>query len=89
MPVLALSTQAAVFSKMTSNIQEVQARRAAVILVTTDNTLELASIASDVITIPSIHPLVDPITAAVALQLLAYYCGIHRGADVDRPRNLA
>jgi glucosamine--fructose-6-phosphate aminotransferase (isomerizing) len=31
----------------------------------------------------------SPIVASVPLQLLAYYVALHKGTDVDRPRNLA
>src|SRR5215203_700494 len=50
---------------------------------------ELGGIADDVIEVPSISPRLQPIVNVIPLQLLAYFIGVRRGADVDQPRNLA
>ena len=50
---------------------------------------ELESLADDVIRVPSLSPLLQPIVNVIPLQLLAYFIGLRRGADVDQPRNLA
>ena len=76
-PVIALATQEDVYDKMISNIREVKAREAIVIGIGMKGDEELSK-----------H--VDhTIYAVVPLQLLAYYAAITRGADVDKPRNLA
>jgi len=41
------------------------------------------------IRLPEIDPLLAPILAVIPLQLIAYYAAVARGADVDKPRNLA
>jgi glucosamine--fructose-6-phosphate aminotransferase (isomerizing) len=88
-PVLALAPRDAVYEKMISNIQEVRARRSPVIAVTTGESKELIDLASDCITIPTVHPLLQPLISVVPLQLFAYYVGVAKGLNVDRPRNLA
>ncbi|MHA6288843.1 glutamine--fructose-6-phosphate transaminase (isomerizing) [Maricaulis sp. CAU 1757] len=78
------------FSKTRSSIQEVRARGARVIAIT-DQTgaRELEGEAETVLTLPDVEGLAAPIVAAVAVQLLAYYVAVHKGTDVDQPRNLA
>ena len=39
--------------------------------------------------IPAVHPDLTPLVSVVPLQLIAYYAALHRGCDVDKPRNLA
>jgi glutamine---fructose-6-phosphate transaminase (isomerizing) len=88
-PVIALATQAHVLDKTISNIKEVKAREAFVIGITTVDDELVESVVDEVMYIPSTHPFLMPILAAIPLQLLAYYSGTVRGHDVDRPRNLA
>jgi glutamine---fructose-6-phosphate transaminase (isomerizing) len=88
-PVVALVPHDAVYEKMVSNIQEVRARHSPVIAITSGEGKELAGLVSDVITIPQTHPLLQPILSTVPLQLFAYYVGLAKGLNVDRPRNLA
>ena len=89
MPVVALSTQAALKEKMLSNMREVASRGARVLLLATPETKELASDADETFVLPATDELLTPATAAVAMQLLAYYAAVRRGCDVDKPRNLA
>lgn len=89
-PVLALATQPSLFEKMASNIQEVKARDAYVIGLTAERkAAELAEYVDEVLVIPDSRAELAPILAAVPLQLLAYYAAVARGANVDKPRNLA
>lgn len=90
-PVIALATQSDVFTKMISNVKEVRARGAMVILITKEgNVLEVESgICDEHLLIPESDDLFAPFTAAIILQLLAYYTSSYRGLDVDQPRNLA
>lgn len=90
-PVIALATQSDVFAKMISNVKEVRARGAMVILITKeDNTAVIESgICDEQLVIPASDDIFAPFTAAVYLQLLAYYTSSYRGLDVDQPRNLA
>ncbi len=88
-PVVALATQQKVYSKMISNIREVKARNAFVILITIDGQEAEPSIYDYHISLPEIKDDYAPFLAAVVLQLLAYYTSLHRGLNVDQPRNLA
>lgn len=73
--------------KMLSNIQEVKARGANVIAIATKG-IEIPG-ATHVIRIPSSSQLLQPVLAAVPLQVFAYEMAVARGTDVDQPRNLA
>ena len=73
--------------KMASNIQEVKARGARIILVA-DTSIDIAS-ADHVIRVPETHELLQPIISIVPLQVFAYEMALLRGNDVDQPRNLA
>ncbi len=88
-PVLAIAPNDDVFEKMMSNVAEVRARRAPVVLVTTNDVKVSTDEADDVINMPKVHPILQPIIATIPLQLFAYYIGVARGLDVDQPRNLA
>ncbi|MEN1967984.1 glutamine--fructose-6-phosphate transaminase (isomerizing) [Lentibacillus sp. N15] len=84
-PVIALATQANVNYSIRSNVQEVAARGANALIV---SMLGLEQ-DSDAFVLPHVHELLTPLVSVVPLQLLAYYAALHRGCDVDKPRNLA
>ncbi|HHT64187.1 MAG: glutamine--fructose-6-phosphate transaminase (isomerizing) [Bacillota bacterium] len=88
-PVIALSTQPDVFEKTLSNIREIKARGAYVIGVTFEGDTELKKSVDQVIYLPQTLPLLAPVLTVVPLQMLSYYASVHRGCDVDQPRNLA
>jgi glucosamine--fructose-6-phosphate aminotransferase (isomerizing) len=88
-PVVALSLQGPMYEKMASNIEEVRARGASVIAIATEGDDEIGAKAEAVVPVPRVHPCLEPLAAAIPLQLLAYHAGVHRGCDVDQPRNLA
>ncbi|MFA5918700.1 MAG: glutamine--fructose-6-phosphate transaminase (isomerizing) [Candidatus Nanopelagicaceae bacterium] len=73
--------------KMLSNVQEVKARGAQVIVIAEEKA-EVTG-AAHVIRIPGSLPLLQPILATVPLQVFAYEMAVTRGNDVDQPRNLA
>jgi len=73
--------------KMASNIQEVKARGARVIVIAEEGANVVG--AEHVIRIPETDPLFQPILAIVPLQVFAYEIAVARGSDVDQPRNLA
>jgi glucosamine--fructose-6-phosphate aminotransferase (isomerizing) len=89
MPVVALATGDQVFEKVKSNLQEVKARDGVVIALTDRDPEELGGVCDEVIAVPSVAPLLQPVVNVIPLQLLAYYIGVRRGCDVDQPRNLA
>ena len=88
-PVLAIVPQNPVYEKMISNIEEVRARLAPVVALATEGDLQISAVADDVIYMPKVHPLLQPIVAVLPLQLFAYHVGVAKGLNVDRPRNLA
>jgi glucosamine--fructose-6-phosphate aminotransferase (isomerizing) len=88
-PVVAITPQDDAYEKMISNIEEVRARKAPVLAVATEKDHHMKSIADEVIYVPKVHPILQPIISTIPLQLFAYYVGIAKGINVDRPRNLA
>jgi glucosamine--fructose-6-phosphate aminotransferase (isomerizing) len=87
--VIAIAPQDDVYEKMVSNIEEVKARSAPTLVLATRGDTEIQHVADDVLYIPSVHPILQPIITSIPLQLLAYYVGTEKGLNVDRPRNLA
>jgi len=89
LPVLGIAPQGPWYDKMFSNLQEARARQGHVIALVSDGDDRLAAVADDVITVPECAAELSPILASVPLQQLAYHIAVHRGCDVDQPRNLA
>ncbi len=88
-PVIAIATQEKVFSKTISNIREVKARGAFVILLTKENARVEEGVADIQINIPEVGDRFTVFPIAVVLQLIAYYASVGKNLDVDQPRNLA
>lgn len=89
MPVIAVATQKELFDKMQSNIKEVKARGAKVVLITSeDMTYDEDSINYKVI-LPAVSDILMPMATVIPLQMIAYYTAVQRGNNVDKPRNLA
>jgi glucosamine--fructose-6-phosphate aminotransferase (isomerizing) len=88
-PVVAVMPDDAHREKTLSNIQEVRARGARVILVHSAGDLEAVKQADVSIPIPRTHPLLSPLISVLPLQLLSYHAALAMGRDIDRPRNLA
>jgi glucosamine--fructose-6-phosphate aminotransferase (isomerizing) len=88
-PVVCVATDSPVLEKVVSNIQEVRARGARVIAITTAGNDQVAPHADTLITVPQIDWMLQPLLAVVPLQLLAYAIARRRGLNVDQPRNLA
>ena len=89
MPVIAVATQKKLIEKTVSNIREVKARGAMVILIC-DNSIEVGEgVADYIIRLPQTDEHLMPMAAAAPLQLIAYYTSVLKGNDVDKPRNLA
>jgi glucosamine--fructose-6-phosphate aminotransferase (isomerizing) len=81
--------QKVVYDKVVSNIQEVRARGAQVIVIATDGNEDVQHHADDVIYIPRTPAFLQAVLAVLPLQLLAYRIARLRGLNVDQPRNLA
>lgn len=88
-PVVALVPEDDVYEKMISNIEEVRARKAPVLAFASEGDNQIANLATEVIYVPKVHPILQPIVSTVPLHLFAYYVGVEKGLNVDRPRNLA
>ena len=89
MPVIAVATQSDLYDKTISNIKEVKARGAKVLLVCGEGFEVGEDVADEVIRVPMCEEMLMPMSAIVPLQLVAYYSSVLRGNDVDKPRNLA
>jgi len=89
MPVIAIATQTALVEKTISNIKEVKARGAMVILICGQSIDVGDDVADYIIKLPLVDDLMMPMIAAVPMQLIAYYTAVLKGCDVDKPRNLA
>ncbi len=88
-PVVAIATDSPVLEKVISNIQEVRARGARVIVVASEGDEQIREHADEVIWVPSTHWMLAPLLAVIPLQLFAYNIARRRGLNVDQPRNLA
>ena len=88
-PVIALITQAGLVEKMVSNIKEVKARGAKVILIGRPGLEHTNDFSDREFILPEVHEDLMPLVSIIPLQLFAYYSSVLRGLDVDKPRNLA
>ena len=86
-PVIVVATEPTLFDKIKSNIEELKARGAQIILIS--KSAELAKLADFVIDIPAVDLIESALVSALPMQLLAYYAADALGQDVDKPRNLA
>lgn len=89
MPVIAVATQSTLYEKTVSNIKEVKARGAKVIMICQEGNDVPKDVADYVLKVPNFEEILLPMLVCVPLQLIAYYTSVQRGNDVDQPRNLA
>jgi glucosamine--fructose-6-phosphate aminotransferase (isomerizing) len=89
LPVVFIASRDSYHEKVMSNMQEIKARKGQVIAVITEGDSQSITLANDVIEIPEADEIVAPMLSVVPMQLLAYYIGVAKGLDVDKPRNLA
>ncbi len=89
-PVIFIAPHDDLFEKTISNLQEVAARGAHIILITDpDGAKAAGQMADGLLTVPSSDPFISPIIMTIPMQILAYHTALHLGTDVDQPRNLA
>ena len=88
-PVMAIMTRNQLYDKMRSNIEEVRARGARVILIATVGDDRAREISDRIVYVPETMELLEPLLNTIPLQLFAYHAAVALGKDVDRPRNLA
>jgi len=89
MPVVTVAPNDALLEKLKSNMQEVQARGGELYVLADADTRIAADEGVNVVRLPEHYGPLSPILHVVPLQLLAYHTALARGADVDKPRNLA
>ena len=88
-PVIAIMTKNQLYDKMRSNIEEVRARGAKILILATEGDDAVKKLADDVIYVPPTMELLQPLLNTIPLQLFAYHIAVALEKDVDRPRNLA
>ena len=89
-PVVVCAPSGPMLEKTASNVEQVAARGGRLILITDAvGAKRLGGTAEDVIVMPTVDSLVAPLLYALPIQLLAYHAAVHKGTDVDQPRNLA
>ena len=89
LPVVFIATKDTYHEKVVSNMQEIKARKGKVISVITEGDEHSTELSDDVMIVPAADEILAPMLSVVPLQLLAYYIGVAKGCDVDKPRNLA
>ena len=89
MPAVVICTKSNEYDKMLSNVMEIKARKAIVIGIVDPKNFHMKSNFDYSIEVPNTSKDFSPILNQIPLQLIAYFCAIYRGCDVDKPRNLA
>jgi glutamine---fructose-6-phosphate transaminase (isomerizing) len=89
LPVVFVATKDSYHEKVVSNMQEIKARKGKIIAVINEGDDQSSGLAQDIITVPPADEILAPMLSAIPMQLLAYYIGVAKGYDVDKPRNLA
>ncbi len=89
MPVIAIAPNDALLEKLKSNLQEVRARGGELYVLADQDSQMQAQEGVHLIKLPEHAGLLSPILHTVPLQMLAYHAALHKGTDVDKPRNLA
>jgi glucosamine--fructose-6-phosphate aminotransferase (isomerizing) len=89
MPVIAIAPSGDLLKKIMSNLEEVKARGGKLFVISDDNNITSNGFERALILPSGLSNIQSPIAYTVPLQLLAYYVALHKGNDVDQPRNLA
>lgn len=90
MPVVIIAPPSPLFGKTLSNLREVAARGAKIIMISNQQGIDDArEFIDDGIVMPDIEEVLQPILYSLPLQLLAYHTAVLKGTDIDQPRNLA
>jgi len=89
MPTLAICPMDTTYQKTFSNIEEIKARDGKIISIATENDEKIKHVSNDIIYIPQVEEILNPLLITIVLQLLAYHIADLRECDIDKPRNLA
>jgi len=84
-PVIAIISQRKINKNTRSNLNEVKSRGAKTLVISTNSVHE----SDDQIVLDDVYELLSPILTIIPTQFIAYYAALHRGYDIDKPRNLA
>lgn len=84
-PVIAIISQRRINKNTRSNLNEVISRGAKAIVISTKSVHEK----TDQIVVDDVYELFSPILTIIPSQFIAFYAALHRGYDIDKPRNLA
>ena len=89
MPVLFITLKGERYDRLLANINEVKARKGRILAIISNDDEEIHLHADDVFRIHDDCGVMNSLLCSVPLQLLAYHAAVARGADVDKPKNLA
>ena len=87
--VVAIASNPDLYDKIGSNMVEVRARAATVLVITQDDSGAFEGKTDEIFKIPTCSDTLSSLLTVIPAQLFAYYCAIQRGYDPDKPRNLA
>ena len=88
-PNIFVAPESKLYEKIINNIEEIKARGGKIIVITNKKNKSISKYVDDVIYIPDVFEDFYPLLAVIPMQLLAYFIGVKRGINVDKPRNLA
>jgi len=88
-PVVVIALRGPGYHKVMSNLEEVRARGGRIIALATEGDSRIGDLADDVILVPDVDEILQPVLATLPLQAFAYFTADIKGTDVDQPRNLA
>lgn len=89
MPIIALAPNDHLLEKLSSNLEEIQARGGKLLVFTDTETEFKSHHGMQIIRVPGVDSLLSPVIYSIPMQLLAYHVGVAKGTDIDQPRNLA
>ena len=88
-PTVFLTTNGEMFQKSMANMKEIKARKGKIICIASQDCDMPEDVIDELIYVPEAHEIIQPILMSIPVQLLSYFIALHRGCDVDKPRNLA
>ena len=89
MPVVFVATKDDTYSKILSNMEEINARGGQIIAVANEISQDIQRLSPNIIVVPKCAEELCPIINTIPLQILAYHIADKKGLDVDKPKNLA
>jgi len=89
MPVVAVAPNDELLEKLKSNLHEVRARGGELLVFAEVGSSFKSEPGVRIVSLPAVDTFLAPIAYTIVLQLLAYHVAVHKGTDVDQPRNLA